>query len=446
MDTPTPNASALLECLRRAAVLSDEEVTAMLAAVRAEALVEVRERLKDVMIASILEQAVEHVTPTLQRDRSETAPSLVPGPPDAPSGTLEPTVCRPEPQAGDIPEPQDAAQASSTTCVGSAVEANPQVLAEIEAIKAQLHANEQELSRMSSGEQPPPQLLAETGAGAVTAHVPSIDTAVYVYGVVRRSTLDAAPLDRGVDARYALALIENGEVAAVVSHVGLDEFDQERLNAHLDDIHWLENCSATHERVLGSVMAHGPVVPLALCTIFANEERVREMLAHSADGLLGALERLDGKNEWGVKLFAAGDALCGLIEQGSERLKELDAQIVRLPEGAAYFLRKKREDALAAEAESYRDTCATEWHERLSACAHESLERKLQSREVTGRTEEMILNGAYLVAEGQLAAFRLAGDELAAKYTPFGITCEITGPWPAYGFARVAPQEDLTRA
>jgi hypothetical protein len=53
----------------------------------------------------------------------------------------------------------------------------------------------------------------------------------------------------------------------------------------------------------------------------------------------------------------------------------------------------------------------------------------------------MILNGAYLVAEEQLATFRAELKNLSEEYSDFGFIYEMTGPWPPYNFVSVGFEE-----
>ncbi len=57
-----------------------------------------------------------------------------------------------------------------------------------------------------------------------------------------------------------------------------------------------------------------------------------------------------------------------------------------------------------------------------------------QPRELTGRPEAMLLNGAYLVREGD---DRLRGEveRLTAEHAGLGVEYELTGPWPPHNFA-----------
>jgi hypothetical protein len=49
-------------------------------------------------------------------------------------------------------------------------------------------------------------------------------------------------------------------------------------------------------------------------------------------------------------------------------------------------------------------------------------------------TLRALVNGAYLVPTDRVAAFQAVLGELREEYRRFGITFELTGPWPPYNF------------
>src|SRR5207237_5682658 len=113
----------------------------------------------------------------------------------------------------------------------------------------------------------------------------------------------------GVDPTHPAMLIEHGGLAAIASRVSLSEFGEEQLHENLNDVRWLEDKARAHEDVLDAALQLATVVPMRLCTIYSSEEQVREMLDRERALLLDALERLEGKAEWGVKLIAEQHAL-----------------------------------------------------------------------------------------------------------------------------------------
>ena len=55
-----------------------------------------------------------------------------------------------------------------------------------------------------------------------------------------------------------------------------------------------------------------------------------------------------------------------------------------------------------------------------------------QDPKLTGRAERMILNGAYLVPDGERRPFQKCVEELRERH-PQAIL-EVAGPWPPYSF------------
>jgi gas vesicle structural protein len=73
----------------------------------------------------------------------------------------------------------------------------------------------------------------------------------------------------------------------------------------------------------------------------------------------------------------------------------------------------------------------------LDTCAGESTEIEVQPAAVHGRPTEMVMNAAYLVAEGTLAKFRQTIAALQEEFAAHGFNHELTGPWPPYHFVSV---------
>jgi len=265
----------------------------------------------------------------------------------------------------------------------------------------------------------------------------------YVYGVAGEDGGGALlNLDvRGIDPEHPVYALACRDLLAVVSMVSMREFGLTTLQSNLKDIRWLAEKARAHEAVLEAASNVCTLVPMRFCTIYPNEDRVREILDQHHDVFSEALARLDGKREWGVKCFCDREILAEKARETSEKYREMQSDAAGKSSGAAYFLKKKLDETAAAEAERLSDECAQESHTRLSQLASESALNRLHDRGLTGRKDEMILNGAYLVSEDFLSAFKDELAALSAKYGEMGLSCELTGPWPAYSFAVIGPEE-----
>jgi hypothetical protein len=212
----------------------------------------------------------------------------------------------------------------------------------------------------------------------------------------------------------------------VATQVPLEEFDEERLREHLADMAWVEATARAHEAVLERVGEQVTVIPMRMCTVYRTQGGVREMLSREAGPLAEALDHLDGKAEWGVKVFTE-------LARAGGRNQHVDAGAGDSP-GAAYMERKRTERELRERAVELAEEAVALIHERLSALASDAQAIPLQRREVSGHSGDMILNGVYLVADEAAAAFHEEVDGLRSEFEPQGIVLEPTGPWPAYNF------------
>jgi hypothetical protein len=247
----------------------------------------------------------------------------------------------------------------------------------------------------------------------VSKAAPPPSAAWYVYGVVSATT---QPEGTGIGSR-PVELAPEGDVAALVSVVPADEFGEASLRERLNDRAWLEQTAREHEDTLERALARTAVIPFRLCTVYESRERVAEFLSAHRPALANLLRRLDGRIELGVKAYFAAPS----SERGEPQ------------SGREYLLRRQREREEAEEAARFKAECARASHEMLTAAAEEARANPPQPPELSGRTDEMLLNGAYLVRrdDGRLTD---AVAELDSRYGPRGVTYEVTGPWPPYNF------------
>lgn len=243
-------------------------------------------------------------------------------------------------------------------------------------------------------------------------------TAWYVYGVSE----DDPTLERleGVE------LIRHSGLTAVVRAVPLDEYDEAVLPERLNDRDWLERNARAHEDVLQAVAAVSAVVPLRFGAIYRSRDQVLRMLDERAGEFRSTLERVRGHVELGVKAWVDLPTLERTLGAGEAPTAE--------SAGAAYLQRRRQEQERSREAATRCAELAEEAHRRLSEVAVAAVANRPQPRELTGRSEAMLLNGAYLVRSGD-EELRAEVDRLAAEHSSDGVEYELTGPWPPHNFA-----------
>jgi hypothetical protein len=447
--------------------VSAGQITEIIREAREEAVAEAKAIIKDVMLRSILKRALSNL-------EGVGWSAVLAG--EAVTGSTETFALSSAKALAQVPaEPLETAQAQDVA------ESKEQIWQEIEAIRQKIAENERSLGRgkasSAQGEAAP---AAGEGGGALLDALPAEEGEAgciyYVYGVVGDGgqSLEGLP-GEGIDPAYPVYALPyeaelvlgdpdshpvataSGEtrggvplhrtgrstdqtLQAIVSQVSLCDFGQERLEENLDDLRWLEARVRSHQDILDTVVAGHTLIPMRFCTLYRTEERIREMLEQHHTDFVQALTRLEGKREWGVRVYCDNKVLAQRAGQVSDRVNEIEAEMAAKSSGAAYFMKKKLEETIAAEVERISDEFAQRSHDRLSSRAAEAIISPLQGKELTGRQEAMLLNGAYLVAEEQLAAFRAELASLQDEYGALGLGYEMTGPWPAYNFSTI----DLT--
>jgi hypothetical protein len=274
----------------------------------------------------------------------------------------------------------------------------------------------------TSAPKAPERELAPTAQAAPSA------SAWWVYCVIAAGERDAAPIGfPGVEASGTVELVQEGELIAVVSPVPLSQFSDERLREHLNDVEWVERVARSHESVLERALQSATIVPLRLCTLYNDRDGVARMLREQEPVLRQALQGLEGRREWGVKLFVDPERL-------AEEADADEAPTAGGSSGAAYMARRQRERQVGKRARELGDTAAYEVHARLERVAESARANPLQRPEVHGREARMLLNGAYLVAREREHEFEEEIESLREQWEASGFQLALTGPWPPYNF------------
>lgn len=427
-----------------AAEISPAELAAVIAEARAAAIDELRARLKEALLAELLDRA--------QRGPHHAAVRS-PAPAAQERGTGgEGKVGAPEQRAALSPGGAEGSDAEATI---TADLDHAALAAELAALRAQLSANRAFLAgepeprqhaerqavtpddRLRQA-QPAPSwperglslpALSPPNAAEATPHAPRPTSALlYVYGIMPDGV--ALPAIAGVAAGTTLHALPCGDLCAVVSPVPAEEFGEAALEERMRDPVWLERAARAHEAAQRELMRREALVPLRFATIYTGPERVAAMVAERAEELRAALRQLAGRSEWGVKLWADPHALAAGVGQASPAVAELQAQIAEKPAGAAYMLQRRLERLAAEEAERLAQSCVTIGHARL--CEHAAAAVCGPLRE--GGPARMLLNGSYLVDTRHQADFLAELDRLAAEHAPLGLRYELAGPWPGYHF------------
>ncbi|MFD3377691.1 MULTISPECIES: GvpL/GvpF family gas vesicle protein [unclassified Streptomyces] len=215
----------------------------------------------------------------------------------------------------------------------------------------------------------------------------------YVYAVCRPFGTPLSAQLTGVAGVPPKQLTHHGLVA-VVGHVPEEDFAEGPLRAHLEDPDWLGATTRAHQNVIDALTVVTSPLPLRLATVFRDDSGVRTMMEQREETFLRTLDRLDGRVEWGVKVY---------VESPEEEKREQAGQFAR------------------------------RLHEFLSGYAEDSRIHEPQNAALSRASGRNVLNAAYLVPRSESEAFVELVDR--RKDDSPGLHVELTGPWAAYSFS-----------
>jgi hypothetical protein len=269
----------------------------------------------------------------------------------------------------------------------------------------------------------------------------------YVYAVCRpfRSALQSQLA--GVAGAPPKQLTHHGLVA-VVSSVPEADFAEGPLRAHLEDLDWLTTTARAHQQVVDALTVVTTPLPLRLATVFRDDSGVRAMMEAREADFLRTLDRLEGRVEWGVKVYVAPEVPEPKEPEPEETVRpESTARPEPKAASGRDYLRRRRQQTRAHEDAWQRGaTFASRLHEILSSYAEDSRLHAPQNAALSGASGQNVLNAAYLVSRAESEEFVELVDR-EKDDTP-GIRVELTGPWAAYSFAgeeRAAGDESTAR-
>ena len=254
------------------------------------------------------------------------------------------------------------------------------------------------------------------------------DAGVWVYAVAGDIVPDWFAGVGGVGGQ-AVEIVGAAGLAAAVTPVSLTEFGEQALRRRLEDLDWLDDIARIHHHVVEIISRHGPVIPMRLATVYRGPERVAAMLAAGREDLSAALDRIEARTEWGVKVYATAP---------DEAPQPSGDDPAGRP-GAAYLRQRRRQLDASEHARHEAAASAERIHAALGRLAAASDLRPPQDPRLSGQKEQMILNGAYLVDDQRSAEFTAAVQHAAVQHEP--VSSILTGPWPPYSFAQAGALE-----
>jgi Gas vesicle synthesis protein GvpL/GvpF len=256
-------------------------------------------------------------------------------------------------------------------------------------------------------------------------------TLVYVYAFLGQ------PVDQALTgiSDGPIRWVEAEGLAAAVSDVPGEDFEEEPLNANVRDMGWLGPRAIAHQDVNAQLFeASEAIVPLAFGTVFRDDNRVRQLLSRERATLEHQLARVRGCAEYVVALHILQDP----DVNEAAAVRALQSQIASSTPGRAHLLRQRlatleRDEARRIETEVASDA--------LSAL-HEIAKEVYQEPLPTDAVERPLVRASVLVRRDAETPFMDEVERLRARWPEPTYRLLLTGPWPPYRFAGLQREAD----
>jgi hypothetical protein len=259
-----------------------------------------------------------------------------------------------------------------------------------------------------------------------------IERLCYVYGVVE-SSIKTATAPNGIDGG-SVSLIPNGDVAALATSVGADDYAPDRVETLTADVEWVSARAIAHDRVLTWASDNGPVIPFPMWTLFRDAKAVKAMLAKRMMELQQTFARIGKGKEFIIRVYVQPGVLQDHLGEHNAELSKLGEEAARASPGQKYLLARKIENLRRDAGRDLTARVATEIHDSLRDRAVEGVREPPVNSGAPREQGRAILNASFLVEPARVVDFQKALTEMVNKYEPSGFKFDFTGPWPPYHF------------
>lgn len=254
-------------------------------------------------------------------------------------------------------------------------------------------------------------------------------TVLYVYAVARRAV---RPDAEAVDGTREFGAVTRSGISAIYTPVPRDEYSQDAVDRRAGNLEWLGAVGYRHQGVVAELMRQTTIVPLRAFTLFSSEDSLARWLDESSSQLLKVLSRVEGKQEWTLRIEFDAQVWSDALTSRVKSLRDLSEEIATAAPGKAFLLRKKLDEE--------KKQASREGEEGLLAEIQTAIMDKLRSEVVAESREQR--QGAFpqinvLINRDEEAILQELHRDLNDRYGREGVTLSISGPWPPYTFANV---------
>ena len=198
----------------------------------------------------------------------------------------------------------------------------------------------------------------------------------------------------------------------------------------------VKSWARAHQSVLDEAKERfGTTIPLGFDTILQPKDDatppdqvVRDWLKEDYDRLRTLMEKIEGKDEYGIQIFYDPKVMSEIIAKQSEEVRKIREEMATKSPGMAYMYKQKLEKAAKTEMERLADEWFKEFYDRIKQHTEDIVVEKTKK---VDKDRMMLLNLSCLVSKEKVDSL---GEELEKIDNMEGFSVRFTGPWPPYSF------------
>lgn len=249
----------------------------------------------------------------------------------------------------------------------------------------------------------------------------------YIYGIAARSgTIQLGQIGIEDNPVYT---IPYQDICAVVHNCPSEPYkssDDGRVKT------WVK----AHQRVLDEAKKRfGTIIPLGFDTIVRPQNNVthpdqvvKDWLREDYDRLLTIMEKIKGRDEYGVQIFYDPEVTSRQISEQSGEVRQIKSEMGTKSPGMAYMYKQKLEKVVKSKMEKLADEWFKDFYRRIKRHSDDIV---VEENKKVGKERVMLLNLSCLVAKEKVGSL---GEELEKISNSEGFSVRFSGPWPPYSF------------
>jgi Gas vesicle synthesis protein GvpL/GvpF len=160
------------------------------------------------------------------------------------------------------------------------------------------------------------------------------DPVLYLYGLTKNA--EPPPQTPGVDDIARIESINCAGLVCWISRVSRAEF-ADNLAKNIENLDWLAPMSVRHQRAVAAIAERADILPARFGTVFLDEPSLMANIKSRKVELQEDFRRIQGSEEWGVKVFALppqATPLPSSVRSGKEYLQAKSALRKRVNKGS----------------------------------------------------------------------------------------------------------------